>query len=218
MKQDKIYIILSVIFSVLIVLGNLIYQKFVHLDLFGLIKFELSVGAILYPLTFLITDLIAEFYGKDNANFCVKLGIAANIMVALIIGLMDILPATGWSKITNQEFHKIFGFYNIAFLGSILACFISQSLDIKIYLFIKKLTRDRFLWLRNFVSTSISLMIDTAIVIIFMSIFGIFPKEQIFPLITNSYSFKLLFTALNIPIFYFAVFYIKRKSHSEAFS
>ncbi len=199
-------------FSVLIVLGNLTYQKFVHIDLFNFLKFELSTGAILYPLTFLITDLIAEFYGKENANFCVKLGIATNIVVALIISFMDCLPATSWSKISSEEFHKIFGFYNIAFLGSILACFFSQSLDIIIYLAIKKLTKDRFLWLRNFISTSISLLIDTSIVIIFMSIFGIFAKEQILPLIKNSYSFKLLFAALNIPIFYLAVWIIRKKA------
>lgn len=67
--------------------------------------FELSVGAILYPLTFLLTDLIAEFYGKDN--FCIKLAIVMNITVALIIAMMNKLNATEWSKIDNVIFNKV---------------------------------------------------------------------------------------------------------------
>jgi uncharacterized PurR-regulated membrane protein YhhQ (DUF165 family) len=52
------------------------------------------VGAITYPLTFLLTDLIAEFYGKNKANFCVKLALTINIMVAILIAIMDSLTAT----------------------------------------------------------------------------------------------------------------------------
>ena len=84
-NNDKIYTTLCVLFTMLVVVGNLIYQKFVFLPLFSFYTFELSVGAILYPLTFLLTDLIAEFYGKDKANFCVKLAIITNILTAIII-------------------------------------------------------------------------------------------------------------------------------------
>lgn len=83
MTADKIYTILCVLFAVLIVMGNLIYQKFVFLPILPFHTFELSVGAILYPLTFMLTDLIAEFYGKDKANFCVRLAIVMNITVAI---------------------------------------------------------------------------------------------------------------------------------------
>jgi len=70
--DDKIYTTICVLFAVLIVMGNMIYQKFVVLPILPFHTFELSVGAITYPLTFLLTDLIAEFYGKNKANFCVK--------------------------------------------------------------------------------------------------------------------------------------------------
>ncbi|MEY4464318.1 MAG: hypothetical protein RLZZ81_1289 [Pseudomonadota bacterium] len=83
--KEKIYIILCTFFTVLIIVGNLIYQKFVSLNIFNLYILELSVGAIFYPLTFLLTDLIAEFYGKERANFCVKIAIVFNIIVVLII-------------------------------------------------------------------------------------------------------------------------------------
>lgn len=203
--SDKIYTTLCVVFSLFIVVGNLIYQKFVFLPILPFHIFELSVGAITYPLTFMLTDLIAEFYGKNKANFCVRLAIVMNIIIALVIMMMDKLNATEWSKIDNITFHKVFGLYSVAFIGSIIACYIAQLVDITIYLWIRKLTGSRWLWLRNNGSTAISLFIDTCIVINFMSMFGILPIDRIWPLIINSYLFKLFFTVCSTPLFYACV-------------
>lgn len=203
--SDKIYTTLCVVFSLFIVVGNLIYQKFVFLPILPFHIFELSVGAITYPLTFMLTDLIAEFYGKNKANFCVRLAIVMNITIALVIMIMDKLNATEWSKIDNITFHKVFGLYSAAFIGSIIACYIAQLVDITIYLWIRKLTGSRWLWLRNNGSTAISLFIDTCIVINFMSMFGILPIDRIWPLIINSYLFKLFFTVCSTPLFYACV-------------
>ena len=207
--EDRIYTTLCALFAVLIVMGNLIYQKFVFLPILPFYTFELSVGAILYPLTFMLTDLIAEFYGKNRANFCVKLALALNIMVALIIAFMDKLNATGWSKIDNDTFHKVFGLYGVSFLGSIIACYIAQLIDIRIYLWIRKLTGDKYLWLRSNGSTAISLFVDTTIVISFLTIFGVLPIDKLWLLIFNSYLFKLFFSICSIPLFYASVSGIK---------
>jgi len=207
-QTDKVYTGLCALFSVLIVLGNLIYQKFVRLDL-PFHTFQLSVGAILYPLTFLVTDLITEFYGKEKANFCVRFAILMNVLVAAIIALMDNLPATSWSKVDNHTFHQVFGFYGVSFIGSIIACYIAQTVDIFFYLGICKLTKGRHLWLRNNGSTAISLFIDTSIVIGFITIFGVLPKNQMWELIWNSYSWKLFFTICSTPLFYICVWILK---------
>ncbi|MBY0580314.1 MAG: queuosine precursor transporter [Rickettsiales bacterium] len=208
-NSEKIYTGLCVFFSVIIVSGNLTYQKFITLTILPFHAFELSVGAILYPLTFLVTDLIAEFYGKEKARFCVRLAIIMNILVAIIIAGMDLLPATSWSKIDQATFHKVFGLYAISFMGSIIACYISQTVDISLYLWIRKITKGRYLWIRNNGSTAISLLIDTSTVITFMTIFGVLPKEQMVSLIINSYSFKLFFTICSIPLFYLCISIIK---------
>lgn len=207
--MEKIYISLCVFFCVLIVMGNLTYQKFVSINILPFHTFELSVGAILYPLTFLVTDLIAEFYGKERARFCVHFAIIINIIAATIISIMDFLPATSWSKIDDTTFHSVFGFYSIAFIGSIIACYIAQTVDVLFYLWLRKLTGGRHLWLRNNGSTLISLFIDTFIVIWFMSTFGALPKEQMWVLIFNSYSWKLFFTVCSTPLFYISVAIIK---------
>lgn len=207
--EEKTYTAFSTFFCVLIVIGNLTYQKFVLLSVPGVYTFQLSAGAVLYPLTFLITDVITEFFGKEKANFTVRLSIYMNVMVALIISFMVFLPATTWSKIDDPTFSKVFGFYSIAFLGSILACYIAQSVDVILYSLIRKLTHGKYLWLRSNGSTAVSLLIDTTVVISFMAVFGIFPKEQMLPLIGNSYSWKLFFTVCSTPLFYGLVWCIR---------
>ncbi|MCE3230195.1 MAG: hypothetical protein K0R76_349 [Alphaproteobacteria bacterium] len=208
--SDKIYTTLCVLFSVLIVIGNLIYQKFVSLPLFSFHTFELSVGAMVYPLTFQLTDLITEFYGKEKANFCVRLGVSMSLFVAFIIAGMDQLEATSWSKITNDTFHNVFGSYNVAFIGSMIACYVSQAFDIFIYLGIRKWTGSKWLWLRNNGSTAISLLIDTSVVICIMTLFGVLPMERMGTLIANSYLFKLFFTVCSTPLFYTGFWIIRR--------
>lgn len=208
-SMSQIYTSLSSLFCALIILGNLTYQKFVTLPIPFLHDFELSVGAILYPLTFLITDLIAEFYGRQKANFCVKLALAINIIVVSILYFMDSLTATSWSKIDDQTFHGVFGYYGVAFMSSLIACYISQYIDVILYLKIRNLTHQRMLWLRNIASTSVSLFVDTCVVIVILVIAGVLPKEQMLNLIVNSYSWKLFFSVCCIPVFYFCFYIIK---------
>ena len=209
-SAEKIYVFLAVFFSILVVIGNLTYQKFVTLPVGYGIGFELSVGAMVYPLTFFISDLLAEFYGRERARFCVKLGIVMNIIAVGIIYCFDKLQATPWSKITNEEFSKVFGSYSIAFIGSVLANYTSQWVDISVYLALKKWTKGRAIWLRNGLSTGLSLFVDTFIVLSFLTFFSIIPKEQLFSLLTNSYSFKIFFVVMNIPIFYLVVYFLRR--------
>lgn len=204
-NTEKIYTGLCVLFSTLIIISNLTYQKFVALPILPFHTFEISVGAILYPLTFLLTDLITEFYSKERANFCVKFAIIINIAVAGILTFMDSLSATTWSKLDNDIFHTVFGFYGVAFIGSIIACYVSQAFDIVLYLWLRKVTKGKYLWLRNSGSTSISLLIDTTIVVCILALFGILPKEQVITLIGNSYIWKLFFTISAIPLFYLLV-------------
>ena len=132
-----------------------------------------------------------------------------NITVALLIAFMDKLNATEWSKIDNATFHKVFGLYSVAFIGSIIACYIAQLIDIAIYLWLRKVTKGKYLWVRNNGSTAISLLVDTCLVISFMSLFGALPIERMETLIINSYLYKLFFTICCTPLFYIAVTAIK---------
>lgn len=129
--KNKIYIFLCLNFTALIIIGNLIYQKYVYLNFFGMHKFALSAGTVFYPITFLISDLIAEFYGKAGAKFCIRVTIIISIFISIIISFIANLEATPWSKVNDQNFNDIFAGFNIAFASSIIANYFAQIIDIR---------------------------------------------------------------------------------------
>jgi queuosine precursor transporter len=213
-NRIKIYTSLCALFALAVVCCNLFYRKFICIDILPFHRFELSAGVLLYPAAFFITDLITEFYGKQYATFCVRLGIACNIVIALVVTGLVQLHATAWSEIDDNIFSLMFGFVGISFVGSIIACYIAQIIDISIYTAIKKVTGGRFLWLRTSLSTAISLLIDTSIITVILAYFGAIPWEQAPSLVLNSYIFKIFFIICSIPVFYAVVAILHRISPS----
>ncbi|HMC01930.1 MAG TPA: VUT family protein, partial [Flavobacteriaceae bacterium] len=95
----RIYLLLGGLFITSLVVSNLIFQKFfywypVDVEIFDVKLFELSVGILPYPITFLITDLISEIYGKKRANDVVVVGIFASLFSLLIVLVSNAVPAT----------------------------------------------------------------------------------------------------------------------------
>ena len=106
-KSINLYVILCSIFCTIIVTGNLIFQKFIQLDFFGYV-FEVAVGVLLYPITFLISDLVTEFYGKLYAKLMIKTAVICSIMVLGVVSLSDWCFAASWSVVDDETFHKVF--------------------------------------------------------------------------------------------------------------
>jgi len=213
---DKVYTALAVFFAMLAISGNLVYQKFITLSIGNLITFEISVGSLFYPLTFIISDLIAELYGKERAGFCVKIALLYEMVIALVVTSMDHVHAAEWSRVDDESFHLVFGLYSTIFSASIAACYISQMIDIRIYLWIRKVTGGRFLWLRNNASMVVSLFVDTVIMIGLTGFFGIIPEERTWPVVLNVYCFKLLFIVCCTPLFYLSVHLLRKMQQNTA--
>ncbi len=114
----NIFLILAAIFISSLVVSNLIFQKFFSWNFLGWYNFEISVGILPYPMTFLVTDLISEIYGKKKANQVVITGIFASAFSLLIIMLSDAATATEWSPIGNEVFHSVFGLSALAVFAS----------------------------------------------------------------------------------------------------
>ena len=135
---QKIYLVLASLFITSLVVSNLIFQKFfywypVNFEIFGEKLFNLSVGILPYPITFLITDLISEIYGKKKANQVVTVGIFAAIFSTFIIFVADAVPAIENSPIDDMLFKKVFGSTIIAVFSSMLSYLFAQYIDIHIY-------------------------------------------------------------------------------------
>lgn len=210
-QAQIIYLILAALFIASLVTSNLIFQKFIYWNPFGWYRFEISVGLLPYPLTFLITDILSEIYGRRKANQVVIAGIFASLFSILIILVADYAPAIESSPINNQLFHQVFGLSPLAVLASMIAYLFAQFIDIRIFHFWKKLTKGKHLWLRNNFSTFISQFIDTLVVLTLLCSFHILPWNIFNGLLISGFLFKLIFAAFDTPIIY-GIVYLFRKN------
>ena len=213
----RIYLYLGAMFITSLVVSNLIFQKFFfwnpfgELEVFGAPLFEVSVGILPYPITFLITDLISEIFGKKKANQIVTAGIFASFFSMGIVLLADFAPAIENSPVNNEIFSKVFALSPVAVLASMLAYLFAQYVDIAIYHFWKRLTQGRHLWLRNNFSTFLSQFIDTFTVVSLLCLFKVLPWSMFYGLIISGFLFKVLIAFLDTPFLYFFVYLLRKR-------
>ncbi|SIS83180.1 hypothetical protein SAMN05421766_104236 [Zobellia uliginosa] len=212
----QIYLYLGALFITSLVVSNLIFQKFFYWNpfgnftVFGVSLFEISVGVLPYPITFLITDLISEIYGRKKANQIVTAGIFASLFSMVIILVAEMAPAITSSPVDDSTFTKVFALSPIAVLASMIAYLFAQYIDIAIYHFWKKVTKGKYLWVRNNFSTFLSQFVDTFTVVGLLCVFGVLPWDLFFGLVVSGFVFKVLIAFLDTPFLYFFV-YIMRK-------
>lgn len=212
-EANHIYLILGALFICSLVVSNLIFQKFFSWDFFGIYIFEISVGILPYPITFLITDIVSEIYGKKKANQLVTAGIFASFFSLLIILAADYVPATEWSPINNSLFTKVFGATGIAVFASMMAYLLAQYIDIQLFHFWKKLTKGKMLWVRNNFSTFTSQFVDTFTVLALLSIFGKLDWSLFGGLLLSGFLFKVLVAALDTPLLYLSTYFLRKRFH-----
>lgn len=202
--------VLAALFIASLVAGNLIFQKFFAWDFFGIYTFEISVGILPYPITFLITDLISEIYGQKRANQVVISGLFATVFVLGIIILSNHVAAVSWSPVNDVTFNQVFGLTGAAVTASMIAYLLAQLIDIRIYHFWKKYTKGKKLWLRNNASTMTSQFVDTALVLFLLCLFGAIEWEKFGALLLSGFLFKVLIAAVDTPFLYLFVALIRR--------
>jgi hypothetical protein len=217
---QRIYMLLGALFITSLVVSNLIFQKFFYWypfsseaskEIFGANLFEISVGILPYPITFLITDLISEIYGKKRANDVVVVGIFASMFSLLIVLVADNVPATSWSYVQDDLFHKVFGNTIVAVFASMMAYLFAQFIDIHIYHFWKRITKGKHLWLRNNFSTFSSQLIDTLTILLLLCSFGIIEWSKFKGLLVAGFLFKVMIAALDTPFLYLGVYVFRKR-------
>ncbi len=209
-QAEIIFLSLAAVFIAALVTANLIFQKFFHWNPFGIYEFELSVGIIPYPITFLVTDIISEIYGRKMANRVVIAGLFASLFTLLIIVVASLAPATAWSPVDNQQFDRVFGFTFVAVAASLTAYLLAQFLDVQIFHFWKRLTKGKYLWFRNNASTFSSQFVDTFVVLFLLCSFKVIGWERFGYLLLNGYLFKALIALLDTPIIYAIVYFMRK--------
>jgi uncharacterized integral membrane protein (TIGR00697 family) len=160
-KKDIIYIILAGIFITNALVAELIGGKLIYIG-----DNVMSLGILPWPIVFITTDLINEYFGEKGVKklSIITAGLIAYTFFLLLIGL-NIPAVKGDGLITDDQFSAVFGQSMWIIVGSITAFMVSQLIDVTLFHFLKNKTGNKMLWLRSTGSTVISQLFDSFIVL-----------------------------------------------------
>ena len=192
-KTERNLILLNCIFVIGLVISNIVAAKVVT---FGWMVAPAAI--VIYPLTFLITDVIGELWGRDEANRTVRTGLLCQVISLLLIAAAIALPVAPFAD-NQAAFAGILGNTFRMVFASLVAYLASQSWDVFLFHLLKDKTGDRFKWLRNNASTMSSQIIDT-LIFITIAFWGTVPN--IWVMVASQYVIKFCIALLDTPFFY----------------
>ncbi len=168
-------------------------------EVFGLVS---TLGNILYGGVFFATDILTEVYGKKAAQRGVWLGFIGMALMTLWMQFgLKFIPHT--SDFSQEALLTIFSLMPRIAAGSMIAYLVSQHHDIWAFLFWKRKTKGRFLWLRNNASTMVSQAIDSAIFCT-IALWGVFDSSTWLQILASTYLIKLFVAVIDTPFIYLA--------------
>ena len=210
-RKNIVFIVLAGIFITNAVVAELIGGKLIQIG-----GFTLSIGILPWPIVFITTDLINDYFGKTGVKKLTYLtsALIAYVFILLFIGIK--IPATSFSPVSTEAFKIVFGQGEWIIIGSLVAFIISQLLDASIFSKFKKITGDKHIWLRATGSTVISQLIDTFIVLgIAFYLPGKISLNEYITLGFTGYFAKLIIAIGLTPMIYLSHAWIKRYLKEE---
>lgn len=243
-KKNRLFVVLSGIFLTNALIAEMIGVKIfsgeatlglhpANLDILGFsMDFNLTAGAVIWPVVFITSDLINEYFGQPGVKRISYLSAAFIAYSFIVIFLTMRLPPAGWwLEANNQDnagnffnidfaFNKIFGQGQRIILGSLSAFIIGQLADVWVFQKLKRITGHEKLWLRATGSTIISQLIDS-FVVLFIAFYGTFSTIQILAIGITNYIYKFTIAIVLTPLIYIGHGIIDRylgKEHAQRIS
>jgi uncharacterized integral membrane protein (TIGR00697 family) len=228
-KENVLFLVLACFFIGNTLIAEVIGPKMFSLEksfgfqpvdwtLFGIehLSFNFSAGSILWPLVFVMTDVINEYYGKRGVKFLTytALGVISYAFLMLML-TTKAAPADFWVAINqdikpdiNTAFNRIFSTGMLIIVGSLTAFLVSQLMDAYIFHKFKKATGNRLVWLRATGSTVVSQLLDSFIILIIVFYIGADAEHrwswnQIAAIGLMGYAYKVLTAIVLTPMLYF---------------
>lgn len=197
-RRDIVYLALAAFFVTNAILGELTGGK-----LFTLGPFTMSIGVIPWPVVFITTDLINEYFGRDGVRrlTLTTIGLIAYAFVVLYLSIQ--VPAASFSPVNDTQFQAVFGQSLWIIVGSIVAFGISQMVDVGVFWLVRHRTGGKHLWLRATGSTLVSQLIDSIVIIgIAFWLPGKVKTEEFFIVAGTNYSYKMMIAVGVTPLLY----------------
>lgn len=208
-KEFKTNLLLGIFVSSIIA-ANLAGAKVTHFII------DFSVGIFIYPLIYLITDIVQEVHGKERAKQFVYISFICVFIILLFIMLAVNLPFANRSMV-KENYTQVFGISIRIFIASLTAFLISSLHDVWAYDFWKKATKGKYMWIRNNLSSIAGEFLDTTI-FMFIAFYNISPKftsGYIFALIIPYWLLKVFVTIVHTPFCYLGVWWLKDKKSNK---
>lgn len=224
-KKHRLFIVLSGIFLTNALIAEMIGVKIfsgeqtlglqpANLSILGFtMDFNLTAGAVIWPVVFITSDLINEYFGKPGVKRISYLTAGLVAYSFLVIFLAIQLPPAGWWLDANNAdpdgnffnmnfaFNKIFGQGLRIILGSLTAFLIGQLTDVFVFQKLRQVTGPKKLWMRATGSTLVSQLIDS-FVVLFIAFAGTFSFTQILAIGITNYIYKFIVAILLTPLIY----------------
>ncbi len=231
-KKNRLFIVLAGIFLTNAIIAEMIGVKIfsvestlglqpVNLNILGFVMdFNLTAGAVIWPVVFITSDLINEYFGKPGVKRIsyLTMGLIAYAFVIIFLSI-KLAPASFWVEGNDANgntvidmqlaFSKIFGQSQRIIIGSLVAFLIGQLTDVYIFQKLRKVTGSKMLWLRATGSTLVSQLIDSYVVL-FIAFYGVFSNQQIMAIGITNYIYKFSVAILLTPVIYLGHYLIDR--------
>jgi len=210
-----IYDVIVALFCAFLLISNIGATKLIGLgpDWPPILPLIFDGGALLFPLTYIFGDVLAEVYGFARAKRAIVVGFAVSGTASLIFWLVDIAPpAPGWE---NQDaWHAVLGFVPRIVAASLAAYLVGQLLNAWVLVRIKRRFGERRLWVRLIGSTLVGEMADTAIFCTIAWV-GMVPLATLGNYMAVGYFYKVGVEVLLLPVTYRVIAYIKRRERQR---
>ena len=200
-REENYLALLACVYSGSLVLAAVLASKIIAIG-----PLVVPAGVLAYSLTFLVTDVIGEVWGKQRAQAVVVGGFITLVLVFALTGISIFWPpATFWPH--QRAYETILGSSARIMIASLIAYLFSQYHDVWAFSFLRRLTTERFLWLRNNVSTTVSQLLDS-VIFITIAFYGVMP---LVPLILGQWVVKVGIALLDTPLVYLLVYLVRRR-------
>ena len=217
MKQHKSsapisqwFLIVTSVFITCLITANIIAVKLI--DVFGLI---LPAAVIIFPISYIVGDVLTEVYGFGRARQVIWLGFFCNLIAVLAIWIGGLLPsAIFWEG--QSAYKQILGFTPRLLLASFIAYLMGEFSNSFVLAKMKIATNGRWLWTRTISSTLVGEGLDS-LVFITVAFFGIIPNSGLLSAIVTQWLFKSIYVALATPLTYWVVNFLKGKERTDFF-
>lgn len=202
--QRSYYPVLVALFVAVLLISNIAAVKLIQVG-----PLILDGGAFLFPLAYILGDVLSEVYGLKATRRAIWMGFLAAVTAALVFWLVQLTPAPdAWG---NQEaYEAILGFVPRIVLASLVAYLVGQLLNAWVLVKIKERTSERNLWVRLLGSTLVAQLADT-VIFCTIAFYGVISGLDFLNYVLVGYLFKVLVEILVLPITYRVVAAVKRR-------